>query len=97
MAAFGITFKQYNEMLLEQGGVCAICGKVNDNGQRLGVDHNHTTGEIRKLLCRNCNTVIGHCKEDVDILNKVAMYLIRYNFTPEMRELIQQREEYSPG
>jgi len=56
---YGMTFKQYNQMLKQQNDVCAICGKVNLDGRRLFVDHNHKTGKIRGLLCKECNTKLG--------------------------------------
>jgi hypothetical protein len=55
---FGISIEQYETMLHEQGGVCFLCDGVNENGRQLGVDHNHSTGGIRKLLCIHCNTAI---------------------------------------
>lgn len=52
---YGLTLKQYDKMIEDQGGVCAICGGINENGHRLAVDHNHETGKVRGLLCRKCN------------------------------------------
>lgn len=52
---YGLTLKQYDKMVEDQDGVCAICGSVNENGHRLAVDHNHKTGKVRGLLCRKCN------------------------------------------
>ncbi len=77
---YGITIEQYNRMLIEQNNSCAICGKDADkchNG--LYVDHNHATGKIRKLLCRDCNVGIGHLMEDVLILRKAIEYLETIN------------------
>lgn len=81
---FGICDQQYNVMLAEQGGVCAICKQpetIFDNGirRRLAVDHNHTTKQNRKLLCQRCNTVIGRCKENVSLLSSMIDYLIEHN------------------
>lgn len=58
---------QYEAMLSAQGGLCAICRKVNSDGRRLVVDHNHATKEVRGLLCSNCNRGIG-CFQDSPIL-----------------------------
>ena len=63
--AFGISQEEYTTLLLSQGGKCAICGKENSgsirNGKyrRMFVDHNHTTGKVRGLLCSKCNFAIG--------------------------------------
>ena len=64
----------------EQMGCCAICGKslVNPNWRKgdMHIDHCHTTGEIRGLLCCNCNHLIGVCLEDKAILKKAMEYLV---------------------
>lgn len=59
LRVYGITIKQYEEMLKRQGGCCAICGGINENGRRLAVDHDHETGKNRGLLCDKCNLAIG--------------------------------------
>ena len=77
---FGISLFDYSQMLLAQGGKCAICGGT-DGGHRngdpkaLAVDHCHTTGKVRGLLCEACNTGIGKLKEDVEILQSAIRYL----------------------
>lgn len=55
---FGITEEQYNQMLLDQDGVCKICKQVEPSGKRLAVDHNKLTGQVRSLLCTLCNRYI---------------------------------------
>lgn len=80
---YGISEEQYQEMLHRQGGVCAICknneiSKVNGKFMRLGVDHNHSTGKIRELLCSNCNKGIGNLKEDIAILQAAIDYIQRH-------------------
>lgn len=72
---YGITLEEYDKLLEKQDGVCAICGGININGRRLYVDHNHRTNKIRKLLCHNCNSLIGYAKENIEILTKVIKYL----------------------
>ena len=52
---YGLTTEQYDELLVAQGGVCAVCAEPPARG-RLHVDHDHGTGRIRGLLCRRCNT-----------------------------------------
>lgn len=73
---YNITIEEYNRLFSEQEGKCAICGKhQNDLKKKLSVDHNHETGNIRGLLCINCNLSLGHAKEDIDILLKMIDYL----------------------
>jgi hypothetical protein len=71
---FGISLKDYDKMFDRQGGVCAICGREPVK-QRLCVDHDHVTEEIRGLLCRPCNLILGNACDDVSILNNAIKYL----------------------
>lgn len=73
---YGITLEEYNTKLNSQMGVCAICYKSTK--RTLSVDHNHTTGKIRGLLCHNCNVALGLLKEDKNILNRMIDYLDEY-------------------
>jgi len=77
-AKYGITHAEYDVMLAEQAGRCAICsGPPTGPGQRLHVDHCHTTGTVRGLLCGNCNTAIGLMADDPERLLSAAAYLTR--------------------
>ena len=78
--SYGITIEQYNEMLKAQNHKCAICEKdeTEVSRNRLFVDHCHTTGDVRGLLCLNCNTAIGHLKDSVETALKAASYLTRF-------------------
>lgn len=76
---YGITSAQYDEMLKAQNNACFICKGINKDGRRLSVDHNHTTNQIRTLLCGNCNLIVGNCKEDPTILLQVIEYLKLFN------------------
>ena len=78
--SFGIKLEQYKKMLVEQKGVCAICGKQETRKYkskivRLSIDHNHKTGKIRGLLCHNCNMAIGHFEENIKFMLKAIQYL----------------------
>jgi hypothetical protein len=78
---FGITLEQYESMLSDQGGVCALCNGADSRA--LNVDHGHSCcpgkkscGKcIRKLLCRKCNMAIGLLNDDINLLNKAIAYL----------------------
>lgn len=58
MRFYGMTFEDYNKLLDLQQGVCAIC-KLPPSTIALDIDHDHATGQVRGLLCRNCNTRLG--------------------------------------
>ncbi len=73
---YGITLADYDRILDDQNNGCAICGKTpEENKQRLAVDHNHTTGEVRGLLCKNCNTAIGLLGDNPSTLRLATRYL----------------------
>jgi hypothetical protein len=63
MRMHGITVEEFERMSESQSGLCLICGKPPKGGTPhslpLQVDHDHTTGRIRGLLCAHCNTMLG--------------------------------------
>lgn len=72
---FGITLSDYEELLKQQNGVCALCFHVSTDGRQLCVDHCHDTLRVRGLLCTKCNTGIGLLKEDVELLQRAIKYI----------------------
>lgn len=73
---FGLQPGQYDEMLEAQGGTCAICKRLPEK-IRLHVDHCHTTGDVRGLLCYSCNTGLGVFRDDPEVLSEAIRYLNR--------------------
>lgn len=75
--AFGMTLKEYDALVVAQGGSCALCRKPPERkGRRpLHVDHCHDTGVVRGLLCRSCNVGLGHFKDSPSLLRAAAAYL----------------------
>lgn len=74
---FGISNEDYFELLKEQDGVCYICKTSPEEGKYLHVDHCHDSGNIRGLLCKNCNHGLGNFKDNPDFLTKAIEYLDR--------------------
>lgn len=72
---YGLTPEQYDRMAVEQEGACAACRVVTDE---LQVDHCHESGLVRGLLCRNCNSALGHAQDDVLRLQALIGYLDRF-------------------
>lgn len=77
------TFEQYAEMAEAQDNKCAICQQAETEMQRgvlkaLCVDHDHTTGKVRGLLCTACNTGLGKFRDDPLILASAIAYLTRH-------------------
>lgn len=79
---YGIAPADYDRLLADQGGVCAICGRgpgecLRSKTKRatyLCIDHCHTTGKVRGLLCHDCNLAIGHAGTE-ELLRAAIAYL----------------------
>jgi hypothetical protein len=69
---YGIDGEDYERMLKEQEGKCAICG---EKPERLCVDHDHKTEIIRGLLCSRCNKMLGAIGDNVEVLETAIKYL----------------------
>ena len=78
-AKYGLTLEEYENMLDKQHNMCYICEVEFSTAWRPQVDHNHDTGAVRKLLCKSCNTAIGHMREDVNIMSKAIEYIKEHN------------------
>ena len=76
-AIYGITLDDYRKMYSEQEGKCGVCGDAKPDGGKDGlvVDHCHSSGKVRKLLCTHCNKGIGQFREDVLRLTKAIEYI----------------------
>ena len=72
---YGITLEHYNLLLEEQNKKCKICNKNCPTGKSLAVDHNHETGKVRGLLCKNCNIGLGMFFDNLDFLESAVLYL----------------------
>ncbi len=81
---YGITVEEYDRMFEAQRGLCAICGHPETTidarygkMRMLSVDHCHTTGKVRGLLCGHCNIGLGSFKDDASLLAHAITYLGR--------------------
>ena len=73
---YGIDKDIYNKMFVEQDGCCAICRRHQlEFPKRHAVDHCHTTGKVRGLLCEDCNTSLGKFNDDIQTLERAIKYL----------------------
>jgi hypothetical protein len=75
---YGISLAEYDEILLAQCGVCAICAEPPTDDEPLVVDHCHDSGQVRGLLCSTCNLAIGYLKDSPDYMLAAAAYILRY-------------------
>ena len=76
---FGIEVYEYNMMVAKQRNCCAICKKPKEQfegrGNNFHIDHCHTSGKVRGLLCSNCNTGLGQFKDNIKSLENAIQYL----------------------
>jgi len=85
---FGINHDEYDALLRQQEGLCAVCrqpekaahhSRWGSNGKlrALAVDHDHVTGKVRGLLCSSCNGALGQLRESVEIIERLRAYLLK--------------------
>lgn len=77
---YGVSLKEVEEIFIKQKGKCAICRqegfKMRDvHKSSLNLDHCHNTGQVRGLLCHNCNRALGLFKDNTVILSNAIEYL----------------------
>lgn len=72
---YGMTLEEYDAMLEAQGGGCFICGRPPREDISLHVDHDHSTGKVRGILCFCCNNALADFQDDPALLRKAAAYV----------------------
>jgi peptide methionine sulfoxide reductase MsrB len=72
---------EFQKLRDRQNDLCAICGKPEtQKGRRLlSVDHCHKTNKVRALLCKHCNSALGHLHDDPELARKAHEYLMRHS------------------
>jgi hypothetical protein len=75
MSSYGLTVEAFNKMFSDQQGLCAICGTSEWGRPSPSIDHCHTSGKVRGLLCNNCNRGLGLFKDNFTFLMKAAHYV----------------------
>lgn len=76
LKTYGLTLEQYEALYEAQGGVCYICQRATGKTRRLAVDHDHATGYVRGLLCKPCNSVLAHFRDDAATAWRAYDYLM---------------------
>ena len=89
---YGITLKQKQQMIIDQGCKCKICPKPISPAEhsKSHVDHCHETGHIRGVLCHNCNRGIGYLQHNPAILVSASQYLVQ---SEQQRLFLQQQDQ----
>ena len=73
---YGISLQEVQDMRQKSNGVCSICNQIGKHHhKRLVIDHDHTTGKVRGLICSKCNSMIGWCGENTQTLQNLIEYL----------------------
>jgi hypothetical protein len=76
---YGISAKEYGALFDSQGGKCACCSQDHTLfKRRLHVDHDHSTGQVRGLLCTECNPGLGYFQDSVERLEMAIKYLSKF-------------------
>ena len=83
LKAYGLTLEDFDQMKKNQNNRCAICNsKPRKNGHqtvtKLSVDHCHDTGQVRGLLCNNCNRALGYFQDNAEIIKLGYEYLMKW-------------------
>ena len=88
---YGMTLEQRTDLLGKQNNACAICGvKLSESGTHTHVDHCHTTGKVRAILCTNCNRGLGHFQDNPELLLKAADYINQHSVSEDgTKEVLQ--------
>ena len=71
---YGLKIDEYYKLVYIQDGKCAICKKKIE-----AIDHNHTTGNVRGLLCNKCNLGLGHFNDNIKLVQKALDYLYKFD------------------
>lgn len=74
--AFGITEKDFDNMMNSQNNSCAICKKGLSSTKEAHIDHCHKTGAVRGILCRKCNAGLGQFSDDINLMEIAINYLL---------------------
>ena len=85
MLRYGISEKEVNKKIKKQKGCCAICGDFF--GKKLCVDHDHTTGEVRDMLCNKCNQGLGNANDSILRLTQMVVYIKKHENKKNMQVL----------
>ena len=72
---YSLSLEDVADMMLKQGNACAVCGTEDAN---LVIDHNHSSGAVRGLLCNSCNCALGHLKEEPEVIKSLLTYIEKH-------------------
>jgi hypothetical protein len=76
-SSYKLTDREIDDLRIRADGLCELCGKEfgDDSGSRPVIDHEHSSGIVRGLLCGNCNTALGFIDDSIETLQRLSEYL----------------------
>lgn len=75
---YGISLADRDEMIKRQDGKCPICNNLLQGGQKQAIDHCHTTGKVRAVLCTRCNLLVGFIEKDFEHTVRALDYIAQH-------------------
>ncbi len=75
---YNLTLQDFDNLLEQQANSCGVCFKPFSDTQIPCVDHLHSTGKVRGILCHNCNIALGHLKDFPEVAESAANYLRKH-------------------
>ncbi len=84
---YGLTPESYGQLVIDQENRCAICRRSASSFKpkhkkhkhaKLDIDHCHASGKVRALLCYNCNAILGHAGDSIQVLQRAIDYLKKH-------------------
>lgn len=90
---YGLTVSEVDRLLESQGGTCAICC----TSPAVHVDHDHSTGKVRGILCFRCNAALGQFGDDPRVLRRAARYLDRSRDLRPREHVVVEMRDWSFG
>lgn len=87
---YGISVGEFNRIFNEQEGKCLGCQRhQSEFSKRLAVDHDHSTGQVRGLLCAACNLILGHAQDNSDVLVSLIKYLEKSQLAKDKSNVVE--------
>jgi len=83
--SYGLTYNDVKQLFLYQNGKCFICKSIFKNKNDMNIDHNHSNGKVRQLLCRSCNRGLGCFYENINSFENALEYLKKWNESPNVK------------
>jgi hypothetical protein len=85
---YGLDQDSYDQLLIDQDGRCAGCRTAEPGAKGWCIDHCHSSGKVRGLMCNRCNTILGLANEDPAVLRLLADFLERLQVIDRDKDIV---------